>query len=58
MVFSGNRAEVAELVDAQASGVCGATRVSSTLSFRTKAKSARLGALFLFTNARRVLALY
>ncbi len=47
MVSSGNRAEVAELVDAHASGACGATCVSSNLSFRTKVKERPLtGALF------------
>lgn len=39
MVFSASRAEVAELVDAHASGACGATCVSSNLSFRTNNKS-------------------
>ena len=50
MVFSANRAEVAELVDAHDSGACGATCVSSNLSFRTKSKERpNQGALF-FVN--------
>lgn len=45
-----NHAEVAELADAQASGVCGATRESSNLSFRTNKEATSTDVAFVLSG--------